>query len=279
MLAGGETVRIALTLAIIGCLAAAACGLQPAPKPEPRVAAAVTVEGVAMGGLTRGEATAALQGLAAARYTPPADARFADEDGSVAADKEGRMLDVPATAEAALAASAGSVLAAVYRPLTAALTAADLAAARRAGSYTTTILDASPGRLENIRLTAALLNNAAIAPGEEFSFNSRTGEPTRERGFRPAIIFVDGGHGEELGGGMCQVSSTLYNAALEAGLRVTERHAHSRPVSYVPPGRDATTYTDKDLRFVNTARRTLVLRSFVTGKKLTVDIFVLPGGA
>lgn len=271
--------RLAAVLLMLGALFPAACGLQPAPKPEPRVAAAVTVEGVAVGGLTRGETAAALQRLAAERYKPPDDASFADEDGTVVADKDGRMLDVPATAEAALAAPAGSVLAAAYRPLKAALSAAELAAARQAGSYTTTIFDANPGRLENIRLTAALLNNVQIAAGAEFSFNSRTGEPTRERGFRPAIIFVDGGHEEELGGGMCQVSSTLYNAVLEAGLRVTERHAHSQPVSYVPPGRDATTYTDKDLRFVNTTRRPLVLRSFVAGKKLTVDIFVLSGGA
>ncbi len=272
--------RIALALVlIVGGLAAAACGLQPAPKPEPRVAAAVTVEGVALGGLTRSGATSALQGLAAERYEPPVDARFADEDGAVAADNDGRMLDVPATVEAALAAPAGSVLTAAYRPLMAAVTAADLAAAQPAGSYATTILDASPGRMENIRLTAALINNAAVAPGAEFSFNSRTGEPTRERGFRPATVFVAGGHGEEVGGGMCQVSSTLYNAVLAAGLAVTERHPHSQPVSYVPPGRDATTYTDKDLRFVNTTRRTLVLRSFVAGRKLTVDIFALAGGA
>jgi vancomycin resistance protein YoaR len=271
--------RLAAFLLMIVALFSAACGMRPAPKPEARVAAAVTVEGVAVGGLTRAGAAAALQGLAAERYEPPADARFADEDGTVVADEAGRMLDVPATADAALAAPAGSEMAAAYRPLTAAVTAADLAAAPRAGSYTTTILDATPGRVENIRLTAALLNNAAIAAGAEFSFNSRTGEPTRERGFRPAVVFVDGGHGEELGGGMCQVSSTLYNAVLAAGLRVTERHPHSQPVSYVPPGRDATTYTDKDLRFVNTTRRTLVLRSYVAGRKLTVDIFALAGDA
>ncbi len=166
----------------------------------------------------------------------------------------------------------------MYRPLAPALTAAALAAARPAGAYTTTILDASPDRLENIRLTAALLNNAAIAAGDEFSFNRRTGEPTRERGFRPATVFVDGRHEEEVGGGMCQVSSTLYNAVLAAGLRVTERHAHSRPVAYVPPGKDATTYTDKDLRFVNTTRRPLVMRAYVAGKKLTVELLALPGG-
>jgi len=59
---------------------------------------------------------------------------------------------------------------------------------------------------------------------------------------------------------------------------VTERHPHSLPVSYVPPGRDATTYTDKDLRFVNTTRGTLVLRALVAGENLTVDIFSLGGG-
>ncbi|MDT8902817.1 VanW family protein [Anaeroselena agilis] len=272
--------RKALVFAgILGAFLTVACGLQPAPKPGPRVAAAVTVEGVDVGGLARDGVAAALQGLAAARYQPPVNARFADGDGTVMPDKAGRLLDVTATTEAALAAPAGSALPAAYSELEAAVTAADLAAARPAGSYATTILDASPGRMENIRLTAALLNNAAIAAGEEFSFNSRTGEPTRERGFRPAVIFVDGGHGEEVGGGMCQVSSTLYNAVLAAGLRVTERHPHSRPVSYVPPGRDATTYTDKDLRFVNTSRRTLVLRCYVAEKKLAVDIFALPGDA
>ena len=268
----------AVILLIAGGLLVAACGLTPAPRPEPRVAAAVTVEGVAVGGLTQGEASAALQALAAGRYVPSANARFADGDGSILAERTGLIIDVPATTAAALAAPAGSDLAAVCRPLAPALTADDLRTARRAGTYTTTILDNSRERAENIRLTAALLNNAAIAPGDEFSFNRRTGEPTRERGFRPAVVFVDGREEEELGGGMCQVSSTLYNAVLAAGLKVTERHPHSRPVSYVPPGQDATTYTDKDLRFVNTTRRTLVLRALVAGKKLTVDLFALPGG-
>ncbi len=267
-----------IVLLIAGGLLAAACGLKPAQKPEGRAAAAVTVEGVAVGGLTQGEAAAALRDLAARRYVPSVNARFADEDGSVLAERPGRLLDVTATVAAALAAPAGSELAAVYRPLAPAVTAQALATAQGAGSYTTAIIDSSPARAENIRLTAALLNNAAIAPGDEFSFNRRTGEPTRERGFRPAVVFVDGREEEEVGGGMCQVSSTLYNAALAAGLKVTERHPHSRPVSYVPPGQDATTYTDKDLRFVNTTRRTLVLRAIVAGKKLTVELFALPGG-
>ncbi len=272
--------RLAVVLLLVAAgLSAAACGPRPAPRPETRVAAAVTVEGVAMGGLTQGEATAVLQDLAAERYVPAKNARFADADGTVVAERPGRALDVAATAAAALAAPAGGEVAAVYRPLAPAVTAEALAGARLVGTYTTAILDDSPERMENIRLTAALLNNAVIAPGEEFSFNSRTGEPTRERGFQPAVVFVDGREEVELGGGMCQVSSTLYNAVLAAGLRVTERHAHSRPVSYVPPGQDATTYTDKDLRFVNTGRRMLIVRAVAAEKNLTVDLFALAGGA
>ncbi len=271
--------RCALALLLMAGVLVTACAGPPAAKPEPRAAPGVTVEGTAVGGMTRGEAAAALQGLAAARYVPSVDAAFAAGDGAVTADRDGLMVDVPATVEAALAAPAGSELAALYAPLRAAVSAEALTGARLAGSYTTPILDNSPGRRENIVLTAALLNNAAIPAGDEFSFNRRTGEPTRERGFRPATVFVDGRHEEELGGGMCQVSSTLYNAALAAGLKVTERHPHSQPVSYVPPGQDATTYTDKDLRFVNTTRGTLVLRALVAGRKLTVDIFSLGGGA
>jgi vancomycin resistance protein YoaR len=76
---------------------------------------------------------------------------------------------------------------------------------------------------------------------------------------------------------MCQVSSTLYNAVLDAGLPVVERHPHSQPVSYVPPGRDATTYTDKDLRFVNSRREPLVVRAQVAGgARLVVDLWALP---
>jgi vancomycin resistance protein YoaR len=75
---------------------------------------------------------------------------------------------------------------------------------------------------------------------------------------------------------MCQVSSTVYNAALMAGLKITERHPHSQPVSYVPAGRDATTFTDKDLRFMNSTRHPLILRVCIAGKMVKADIFSLP---
>jgi vancomycin resistance protein YoaR len=273
--------RTACLWLIIAVLTLAACGLpQPAKRPEgPRVAAGVTLDGRPVGSLVQEDLATLLQELAAGGNKPAVAARFADQDGRILPETAGHSLDGVATIAAVLAAPPGTAVAAVYRPQAPAITANDLRAARRLGATTTPILDASPGRLENIRLTAALVNNAAIGPGQEFSFNRRTGDPTADRGFQPAPVFIEGGSGDELGGGMCQVSSTLHSAVLAAGLPVTERHPHSRPVAYIAPGLDAATYTDKDLRFRNSSRRTVILRAFITGRSLVVDLWALPGDA
>lgn len=266
---------------IIVALIAAACALPPpAQKPEtPRTAVGVLLDGRPVGGLTPGELATLLRELAAGADKPASDARFADDTGRIIPETAGRSLDRAATIAAVLAAPPGTAVAVIYRPQAPGITAADLRDARCIGAAVTPILDASPGRLENIRLTAALVNNAVIGPGQEFSFNRRTGEPTADRGFKPAPVFTDDGQGEELGGGMCQVSSTLHSAVLAAGLAVTERHPHSRPVAYIAPGLDATTYTDKDFRFLNSGRRTVVIRAFIAGGSLNVDLWTLPGGA
>ncbi|SDF16107.1 VanW family protein [Sporolituus thermophilus] len=269
----GKAVALFVLVALPGC-----GWLQPpAPKQRPdSVAPGVTVEGTAVGGLTRAELETVLKSLAQQRYRTPQDARFDDETGKVAAGEPGRRLDITATADQAMAAPPNSALAGIYQDIQPAISAAQLEQARRLGSYTTEILDASPGRLHNIRLTAKLINNAVIEPGAEFSFNRHTGEPTAERGFKEApVIGRDGQMEYGLGGGMCQVSSTLYNAVLAAGWPVTERHPHSQPVAYVPQGCDATTYTDKDLRFVNATRQRAVIRAVVHGRRLTVDLWGL----
>jgi vancomycin resistance protein YoaR len=194
-------------------------------------------------------------------------------------ERPGQRLEVSATLIELLAAQAGSRVTPVYQPFLPEVTRDVLARSRRLGTFTTPILDKSPGRIANIRLTAKLVNNTLIAPGQEFSFNQVTGEPTEGRGFQPAIIFGDRGEKEQgLGGGMCQVSSTIYNAALAGELNVTERHPHSHPVAYVPQGKDAATYTDKDLRFLNTTRWRLITQVFVHDEntKLTVDLWALP---
>ncbi|WP_425059700.1 hypothetical protein SCACP_03000 [Sporomusa carbonis] len=273
--------RFLAIIVMVAALVSAGCGLNaPAPKPEARrVADGVMVEGQAVGGLTAEEVGGILANLAKAKDVPSVNAGFDPVTGGIIPERPGQRLNIASTISKLMAAPGGSTVAAVYEPFLPDITRDTLARARKLGTYTTPVLDDSPGRLANIRLTAKLVNNTLIAPGQEFSFNKTTGDPTEERGFQPAVVFGDGGEKEQgLGGGMCQVSSTLYNAVFNAGLKVIERHPHSQPVNYVPPGKDATTYTDKDLRFVNTTGGRLIIRAFThdEGSKLTVDLWALP---
>jgi len=257
------------------------CSLQvPAPKPEIKlVADGVVIETQSVGGMSAEETGQLLEGLAKAKDVPAANAGFDPATGEIFPERPGHRLNIAATLSELLAAPAGSNVQPVYQPFLPELTRDNLTRACLLGACATPILDNSPGRLENVRLTAKLVNNTIIASGQEFSFNKITGEPTADRGFQPAAVFGDSGKQEmEVGGGMCQVSSTLYNAVVAAGLKVTERHPHSQPVNYIPPGKDATTYTDKDFRFVNTTRWRLVTRAFIhpDGSKVTVDLWGLP---
>lgn len=130
-------------------------------------------------------------------------------------------------------------------------------------SYSTPLLDREPNRMHNIQITVQKLDGHEIGTGKIFSFNQTVGEPTETAGYKLATVLADdGSKTRELGGGMCQVSSTLYNVALEANLEILERHPHAKQVKYVPEGRDATTYTDLDLKFRNNTGKTL----FIKGK-------------
>ncbi len=129
-------------------------------------------------------------------------------------------------------------------------------------------------RKHNIALAAKALDNALIAPEEEFSFNRRVGPRSKERGYRDAKIIVGGEFVEGVGGGVCQVSTTLYNAVLLAGLAVTEFHPHSLQVSYVKPSFDAmVSYFNADLRFVNDTKNPVYLKTAADGNRLTVRIY------
>lgn len=118
---------------------------------------------------------------------------------------------------------------------------------------------------ENVRLAAAALNGKIIQPGEEFSFNLTTGNRTTDKGYRPAGAYVNGVLVEEPGGGVCQVSSTLYNAVVFSGLKTTERHAHSYEPSYVTPGEDAMVSYDghsgPDMKFVNNSKTAVGIKT------------------
>ncbi len=139
----------------------------------------------------------------------------------------------------------------------------------------TTYFDASIiNRSENIRLAAKALDGKLLAPGERFSFNKTVGQRTVEAGYKEAMIIVGKTYVPGLGGGICQVSSTLYNVAVLAQLEILERHHHSLPVNYVPPGQDATVnFPYFDFRFRNITDTYLLIRSFVEGNSLTSQIY------
>lgn len=107
------------------------------------------------------------------------------------------------------------------------------------------------GRCENIEIAGALVNGITLQAFGDFSFNQTVGRRTTELGFKQAKIIVNGEYVLGVGGGVCQVSTTLYNTALLSGLTVTEYHPHSLKVGYVPASRDAMVSSHSDLKLYN----------------------------
>lgn len=148
---------------------------------------------------------------------------------------------------------------------------------REISSASTPLLNRQEERVNNIRVASEVLDGIAVEPGEEFSFNEALGRRTREKGYLPAPIFIkrpDGStSGYGVGGGICQVSSTLYIAVLDAGLTVSERHGHSKKVGYVPAGKDATVvYGGADFKFLNTRHDAVVIKVELDEEFLTVKL-------
>ncbi|MGC7871098.1 cell wall-binding repeat-containing protein [Desulfosporosinus sp. SYSU MS00001] len=140
--------------------------------------------------------------------------------------------------------------------------------------YTTYFDPGLANRTENIRLAAKALDGKLLAPGERFSFNKSVGERTTEAGYKEALIIEGDSFTPGLGGGVCQVSSTLYNAVILAGLEIIERHRHTLPISYVPPGQDATVaYPELDFKFENNTAASILIRSFVGDNSLTFKLY------
>lgn len=145
-------------------------------------------------------------------------------------------------------------------------------------TFETVFSPAEVNRTTNIVLAAEALDGAVVPPYATLSFNEIVGPRTAARGYKPAKVIIAGEFVDDYGGGVCQVSTTLYNAAMKSGMDVLERVPHSLPVSYVPPGRDAAVvYGLADLKVRNPYSRPLVVQTRVTGRRIAVDIFG-PGG-
>ncbi|RAP75658.1 VanW family protein [Paenibacillus montanisoli] len=142
------------------------------------------------------------------------------------------------------------------------------------GQYATYYNSRNKNRSHNIKLAAKAINNTVIFPGETFSFNKVVGKRTKEKGYLEAPVIVRGELSEGIGGGICQVSSTLFNATDRAGLRIVKRYSHSRNVPYVRPGRDATVSWDgPDFVFQNLYNQPILIRAQAVPGKLFVAIY------
>ena len=142
-------------------------------------------------------------------------------------------------------------------------------------SFSTPIVDDNKNRITNIKITCSRISDTIVKANEEFSFCKVVGQPSSADGYKEAHAFVDGELVNAIGGGNCQVSTTIYNAAKKIdGVEITERHEHGKEVGYIEMGKDATVaYDYLDLKFENNNDFDLKLDAYVKDDKVCVDIY------
>jgi len=145
---------------------------------------------------------------------------------------------------------------------------------RKLIEFTTSFATSGEGRSHNVAAAAMALNDTLLMPGEVFEYGKIVAKAEKEYGYMEAPVILKGKLTPGIGGGICQVSSTLYNAALLTGLEIVERRNHSLPVSYLPRGLDAT-FADGfvNFKFRNTTGKQLLIRTTVEDKTITVKLF------
>ena len=146
-------------------------------------------------------------------------------------------------------------------------------------AYTTNTTN-NKNRNTNIQLSAAAINGITVLPGEIFSFNGATGERTAEKGYKEAAAIAGGQSRDEIGGGVCQTSSTLFNAVARANLEIIERNPHAWPSNYVEKGFDATVnWPGLDFKFKNNTDWPVFIVAGYSNQKVTVNIYGMNLGA
>ncbi|MCR4907289.1 MAG: VanW family protein [Lachnospiraceae bacterium] len=141
----------------------------------------------------------------------------------------------------------------------------------------TTHTTSNAKRNTNVELAAKAVNGTIILPGETFSYNEVVGPRTEEKGYQQAPAYADGQTVQEYGGGVCQISSTLYNAVVDAGLETTVRKGHTFEPSYVTPGQDATvSYPEPDFQFVNNSKSAIGIKASFADRTVVIELFGVP---
>jgi vancomycin resistance protein YoaR len=220
--------------------------------------------------------------IAPAVATDPVNATF-QSDGTkawVVDGKDGEQLDQDATAQAITAATLETgdrtvrVVTKKKAPDLTTQAATDMGIKDMLGAYTTAYNCPTPRQI-NVKLCTKYATDVMLAPGQEYNFDQQIGPRTVARGWQLAPGIVGPNQLEDvLGGGICQVSTTMFNAVGEAGLEITERHNHSLYINHYPKGRDATvTGGGKNLRFKNDTDHYIWIRGSSTGVKTTITIY------
>ena len=296
---GAIIVILCIALAVRGCRKASTTGesAESSSVSESSSAAEnqITVDGVDITGMTQDEAREAI--LKQYNWNIKAEAALiagnwnmvAKNGGISGYDKEtgkftfsegtnGLVIDQDKLAadmvEAVHNKDYDAVIEASVKEVSPELTAAQLKEKYKTIATYTTKTTSNSNRNENIRLACVALNGTIINPGQEFSFNETTGARTEAKGYKPATAYLNGEVVQEPGGGVCQVSSTLYNAVIFAGLKSTERHAHSYEPSYVTPGEDAAvSFGGPDFKFVNNSNYPVAIKTNFVNQELTISIY------
>ncbi|MBA2537970.1 MAG: VanW family protein, partial [Actinobacteria bacterium] len=195
---------------------------------------------------------------------------------------QGRALDAQASGAALLAGALSTetreaeLVVRTVEPTLTTEKARALEVTRVLSSYSTPY-SGSYDRIRNLQRAAAFIDGTLLAPGKTFSFNDVVGPRTGERGFFLAPAIIEGEYEDQIGGGVSQVATTIFNAAWEAGVKITARSAHSLYISRYPLGRDATVnYPDVNLKFMNDTDNWMVVRAIAGDSAITIMLLGAP---
>ncbi|MCK8823751.1 VanW family protein [Fuchsiella alkaliacetigena] len=251
----------------------------------------VKLEDQKIGPLNSNELSEFLEEIKAEKSTPPQNAYLAPNSKKIIPEKEGESIDIEETATRLLTATKGSQVKLSSQKQKPQITAEFINSNQKQwiniqtedknkkeklkvsflSTYTTPINNDQKERVNNIEIALDKLNGSIIKSGKEFSWNKQLGKPIPEKGYQKAPVYIGGELQPDYGGGICQVSSTLYNTLLISELKVTERHPHSFKVNYVPPNRDATiVYEFKDLKFVNNKELPILILGEIIDQNVVV---------
>ncbi|MBM7623463.1 VanW family protein [Sporohalobacter salinus] len=201
------------------------------------------------------------------------NARIDGETGRIIAERKGEIIDVESTVNKIMTAEAESRIESEVYQIHPYPTIQDLKKVTEVMGKYKTVISGNRKRVKNIKLATKSINNYILYSDKIFSFNQVVGPRTKKRGYKKGPVLYNGTAGSGIGGGVCQVSSTLYNAVQKANLQIIERYPHSSSVGYVPEGQDAAVaWNLLDFKFHNQYSFPLIIKGSIHGRVLIIKI-------